>query len=311
MTQSGPRPRVHEHDLPITELVRLKASRDVAVTVCLPALNEAPTIGSICSSIGGLIQAGLVDELVVVDSGSADETIQVARDAGATVHPVALIGPPGDTEASGKGGALWKSLAVTHGDIIVWLDSDVRNFEQSYVTSLLAPLLVDPELRMTKAFYERPLQDDAGVLSTGGARVTELVFRPLAHLLFPELVGFVQPLSGEYAVYRADVLRLPFFTGYGVEAGLLIDYVTRFGLDAIAQVDLGSRIHRNKDVLALGRMSFEVMQVMVRRAEDLGRLKVEPSWPPTMTQFVAAADGPLETIHPIGVRELPPREGPS
>lgn len=311
MTQSGPRPRVHEHDLSATDLVRLKASRDLAVSVCLPALDEAPTIGSICSAIGGLVEAGLVDELVVVDSGSTDDTIEVARSAGATVHPVALIAQPDETEASGKGGALWKSLAVTRGDVIVWLDSDVRNFDQTYVTSLLAPLLVDPGLRMAKAFYERPLQNDAGVLSTGGARVTELVFRPLAHLLFPELVGFVQPLSGEYAVYRSDVLRLPFFTGYGVEAGLLIDYVTRFGLDSIAQVDLGSRVHRNKDVLALGRMSFEVMQVMVRRAEDLGRLKVEPSWPEVMRQFVAAAGGPMETTHPIGVRELPPMEGPS
>lgn len=298
---------MHEHDLRVDDLVRLKASRDVSVSVCLPALNEAATIGPICVAVGALVKAGLVDELVVVDSGSSDATTQVARDAGAAVHPAAGIGPVG-TGASGKGGTLWKSLTVTHGDLIVWLDSDVRNFHESFVTSLLAPLLVDPALRMTKAFYERPLQDDRGALSTGGARVTELVFRPLAHLLFPELVGFVQPLSGEYAVHRADAIALPFFTGYGVEAGLLIDYVARFGLDAIGQVDLGSRVHRNQDVPALGRMSFEVMQVMLRRAEDLGRVKVEPGWPREITQFVSAAGGPAATTHPIEVRELPPME---
>lgn len=295
---------MHDHDLPLAELVGLKAERGLSVSVCLPALNEAATIGPICSAIADLGAAGLVDELVVVDSGSSDATIQVARDAGATVHPVAESGPALD--APGKGGALWKSLAVTHGDVIVWLDSDVRNFSPHFVTSLLAPVLVDARLRMTKAFYERPLQDQSGTLGTGGARVTELVFRPLAHLLFPELVGFVQPLSGEYAVLRADAVTLPFFSGYGVEAGLLIDYVTRFGLDAIAQVDLGARIHRNKEIPALGRMSFEVMQVMIRRAEDLGRLKVEPDWPREMMQFVAGPEGPVGTSYPIEVRELPP-----
>lgn len=295
---------MHDHDVSLAELVGLKATRGLSISVCLPALNEEATIGPICSAVGALRAAGFVDELVVVDSGSKDATIQVARDAGATVHAVSQIGPAVD--APGKGGALWKSLAATHGDVIVWLDSDVRNFSPHFVTALVEPLLVHARLRMTKAFYERPLQNQSGTLGTGGARVTELVFRPLAHLLFPELVGFVQPLSGEYAVLRADAVTTPFFTGYGVEAGLLIDYVTRFGLDAIAQVDLGARIHRNKEVPALGRMSFEVMQVMVRRAEDLGRLKVEPDWPGEMTQFVATADGPLATGYAIELRELPP-----
>ena len=289
---------------PVEELLRLKAASGLSISVCLPALNEAATIGSICQTIGRLGQVGLVDQLVVVDSGSCDDTVSIARAAGAEVSVAAKLVP--GVHAPGKGGTLWKSLSIVTGDIVLWLDSDTRNFDESFVTRLVEPFLRNTETRMTKAFYERPLGEGSTVLAGGGARVTELVVRPLAHLLFPELTRFVQPLSGEYAAYREDLIRLPFFSGYGVEVGLLIDFIASFGPSGIRQVDLGTRVHRNQDVLALGRMAFEVMQVMTRRAEDQGRLKLGMEWPATMEQFVPSGEGIASVSHELAVVELPP-----
>jgi glucosyl-3-phosphoglycerate synthase len=286
----------------VARLVEVKGR--LRVSVCLPALNEVGTIGAICEGVRPLLQAGLVDELVVMDSGSTDGTRQAARAAGATVFSTDEVLP--EISASGKGGALWKSLRAVRGDVVVWLDSDVRNFGPSFVVGLLTPLLTEDGIRMSKAFYDRPLEVEGATLATGGARVTELVVRPLAHLLFPELTGFVQPLSGEYAGFTRDLAELPFFTGYGVEVGLLIDFIQRHGLEKIAQVDLGSRRHRNQEILALGRMSFEVMTVMMRRAEDLGRVKVAAVSPDAFVQFEATEEGPRSLTHRITVTELPP-----
>lgn len=290
--------------LSIDELKARKSSIGLRVSVCLPALNEEATIGDICRRIVPLLEAGVIDQLAVVDSGSSDATIETARSAGAEVFEAAEVIP--DVDAPGKGGTLWKSLSIATGDVVLWLDSDTRNFDETFVTHLLAPFLDDPATRMTKAFYDRPLANGKGGLTTGGARVTELVVRPLAHLLFPELTRFVQPLSGEYAAYREDLISLPFFSGYGVEVGLLIDFIERHGYECIRQVDLGSRVHPNQDLLALGRMAFEVLQVMTTRAEDLGRLKVGMSWPLSMTQFIAAEGGPQKVPHEIELIELPP-----
>lgn len=286
------------------ELIRRKTASGLSVSVCLPALDEAATIGPICRIIRRLLDVGLVDQLVVVDSGSADDTADHARDAGAEVFESARLIPA--VHAPGKGGTLWKSLSVTTGDIVLWLDSDTRNFDEGFVTRLVEPFVHSAETRMTKAFYERPLDQGSAVLTNGGARVTELVVRPLAHLLFPELTDFVQPLSGEYAAYRDDLIRLPFFSGYGVEVGLLIDFISQHGTSGIRQVDLGTRVHRNQDVLALGRMAFEVMQVMTKRAEDLGRLKLEMEWPTTMKQFAPSEDGAKAVTRELAVVELPP-----
>lgn len=203
---------------------------------------------------------------------------------------------------------MWKTLAVARGDLIVWLDSDTRNFTSDFVADLVSPLLVEDQIRMSKAFYDRPLQDPAGTLTTGGARVTELLVRPLAHALFPELTGFIQPLAGEYASHR-DLLRsLPFFTGYGVEIGLLIDVAERIGLEHVVQIDLGSRVHRNQEILALGRMAFQVAQVITLRAEQLGRMKLAGEWPEVLTQFRGTDEGPVIEQHRLVVRELPPME---
>jgi glucosyl-3-phosphoglycerate synthase len=249
-----------------------------------------------------------VDELVMIDSGSSDRTLDIARAAGANVHRAEDVVPEYGPSL-GKGDALWRSLAVTSGDVIVWLDSDVRNFTLDFVTSLLAPLLEDRSIMFAKAFYDRPLARGDGFESTGGARVTELVARPLLNLLFPELAGFVQPLSGEYAVRRNAVAELPFFTGYAVDAGLLIDAVERFGLNAFVQVDLGTRVHRNQDVFALGRMSFEILHAILRRADDLGRIKFADEPGRQLLQFLPGQDGPTPHVFRPSVLERPPMSG--
>jgi glucosyl-3-phosphoglycerate synthase len=299
-TYTGPGPSVES-------LLALKSEQQVTVSVCLPALNEAGTIGQICELIRTeLIQGpGLVDELVVMDSGSTDDTAEVASRAGATTYlaqEVALR----EEEIRGKGDCLWRSLAVLHGDIVVWLDSDTRNMHRGFITDLIGPLLSRRELVMTKAFYHRPLETPSGLVPAGGARVTELVVRPLLHLFYPELTGFVQPLAGEYAVRRDIVTDLPFFTGYAVEIGLLIDIAERFGVDSIAQADLGTRIHRNRPVLELGSMSFEVMRAMLTRFDELGRVKVPNDLPDSLMQF-RDDEGTLGPVtHRLPIVERPP-----
>lgn len=276
------------------DVARAKSARGLKVSVCLPARNEEATVGAICSVIDReLVEgAGLVDELIVIDSGSTDGTAAAARSGGARVVPA--------TEP-GKGQALWESLAAATGDLIVWLDSDTREFSAHFVTNLVAPLVGDDSLALCKGFYRRPLGDRG----QGGGRVTELAARPLLALLFPELAAVVQPLSGEYAG-RAEVLRsLPMFTGYAVEAGILIDLVDRLGLDALAQADLGVRVHRNRDVLALGRMAAEIMQAILTRAEDLGRLKTVDELGDVLVQFEGTGP-PLPARVAIG--ERPPHD---
>lgn len=271
----------------LAPLMALKASAGVTIGVCLPALDEAVTIGRICeviaTELGG---AGFVDRLVVVDSGSTDETIAVAAAAGATVARARDLVPTAPTVAGpGKGESLWKSLAIVDTDIVVWLDSDTRDFSSHFVADLVAPMLADPAILFSKSFYERPLHGAAGADRTGGGRVTELAIRPLVNLFYPSLAGFIQPLSGEYAGRRDALIELPFGAGYEVDLLLLIDVVERFGLDAVAQVDLGSRVHRNRPVDALGRMSFEIMWAFFDRLESSGRLKVAGELPDLLAQF--------------------------
>jgi glucosyl-3-phosphoglycerate synthase len=302
------------------EMSTMKTERGIRVSVCLPTLDEAATVGGICEAIVRELMEGveLVDELIVVDSGSQDSTVEVAERAGARVHAVTEILPEHEGLESGKGGkgeALWKSLAVCTGDLVVWVDADIRNFSISFVMNLLSPLLAHPEITIVKGFYERPLMTDQETIASGGARVTELSARPLIQLLYPELGGVIQPLSGEYAGYRERLLQLPFFSGYAVDVVLLIDVAERFGIDGIAQVDLGTRIHRNRDILALGRTSFEVVQGILNRLDELGRIKVPADLPDRLLQF-ASRDGEMRaTIAPLPIVELPPMasvlKGPS
>jgi len=272
---------------PIDDLLADKGRAGTTVGICLPALDEEATVGAICRTIvGELMDPGLVDQLVVVDSGSTDATEAEATSAGARVVRAADLVPaaPPVTQG-GKGESLWKSLAVMETDIVVWVDSDTRNFTATFISALVAPLLADRSLVFTKAFYERPLDRDAGLLPMGGARVTELSVRPLINLLCPELAGFIQPLSGEYAGRREALADLPFGTGYDVDLMLLIDLVQRHGLEAIAQVDLGNRVHRNRDIPALGRMSFEIVRSLLERLDEEGRLKLAETLPEILTQF--------------------------
>ena len=288
------------------ELLRLKEQRGHRITVALPALDEAATIGAICRKITRELRERLpfVDELLVIDSGSTDATIEEATAAGASVHrgeELTDFGP-----IRGKGDCLWRSLSVATGDVVVWLDSDTRNLDEGFVLDLVAPLLTNPAFVMTKAFYDRPLVRDQEVLATGGARVTEIALRPLLQLFYPELVGLIQPLSGEYAGFAETWASLPFFTGYGVEIGLLIDIAERFGVDSIAQVDLGVRIHRNRSVLELGRASFQVLSALLQRLDDVGRIKIPEELITELRQYVPTDDGPRELVSSLEVVERPP-----
>ena len=247
-------PTFHHRDFAIGELVEAKGS--TSVSVCLPARDEAATVGPIIESIRSRLVDGapLVDELLVVDDHSSDRTAEVAAAAGARVVRT--------TDGQGKGEALWTSMLASDGDLVVWCDADVRDFDVAFVVGLLGPLLTRPDVGFVKGFYERPL--DAG--GHGGGRVTELVARPLIALLFPELGGIVQPLSGEYAGRRSLLERLPFVQGYGVDLALLIDIARLAGHDAIAQVDLGVRYHRNRTLGELSPQAMAVMQTALRRA---------------------------------------------
>ncbi|HXY94345.1 MAG TPA: glucosyl-3-phosphoglycerate synthase [Acidimicrobiia bacterium] len=245
----------------LRSLVRAKAGAHVSV--CLPARNEEPTIGAIVTSVREHLmeEVHLVDEVLVIDDGSTDATAAVARTEGAVVLPTDEILP--DLPAgSGKGNALWLSLYACEGDIICWLDADVRNFGPHFVTRLVAPMLMDPTIGYVKGYYRRPLNGEA----TGGGRVTELMARPLLSALFPHLTRFVQPLAGEYAGRREMLEQVPFVEGYGVEIGLLIDLVARFGLDAVTQVDLDVREHRNRPLDELGPQAMAVLVTGLRRA---------------------------------------------
>jgi glucosyl-3-phosphoglycerate synthase len=266
-------------------LIAAKATQRISVV--LPALDEEETVGPIVSGIRPLREAGLVDEILVIDSGSVDRTAAEARAAGATVRHRDEILPEVGSRA-GKGEALWKALAATTGDILVYVDSDLTDFRAHFVTGLLGPLLSDPTVALVKAFYDRPLLD---VSAFGGGRVTELAARPLLGAYFPELAGVVQPLAGEYAARRELLEQLPFAAGYGVETGLLIDAWRRSGLDAIAQVDLGQRTHGHQDTAALGRMAATILHTVLHRAPGQGR----PLWT-TLTQFRRDPDGRIEPV---------------
>jgi len=268
----------------------LKRSVGASVTVAIPALDEQSTIGAICGSVAQNLMRGhaLVDELLVLDGGSNDSTAARASAAGARVVDVASVLRDVPLRA-GNGESLWRSLAVIETDIVVWVDADIRNFEEHFVTNLVAPLL-DEDVDFVKAYYTRPLQMADTLLPHGGGRVTELLAKPLLAEFFPELTAFHQPLAGEYAA-RTDVMRdLPFFTGYSVEVGLLIDLFARDGLARMAQADLGTRVHRNRPLSELAPMAHQLAHTITRRAVSHGRIS-EPGSP---SEGFTPWDGELE-----------------
>ena len=290
----------HESDWPLASLLALKARGGTTVSVVLPALNEQETVGSIVSAIvADLGRPGLVDEVVVVDSGSTDRTAAVAAAAGArVVHREEVL--TCTAPLPGKGEVLWRSLAATSGELICFVDADLEQFSSAVVRGVLGPLLADPRILLVKAAYERPLTDGATVHPAGGGRVTELVARPLLNLFWPQLAGFVQPLGGEYAGRRELLESLPFPCGYGVEFALLVDTYAAHGLDALAQVDAGVRYHRHQDEQALGRMAAEILQVALARAGGPAPAST------TLTQFVRMPGGFAATTCETAVPERPP-----
>jgi len=258
----------HEPMWSVMELLAAKGNRTVSVV--LPALNEEETVADVVAAVRPLV-GSLVDELVVLDSGSTDATRALADRAGARVitREQAL---PDVAPRPGKGEVLWRSLAATTGDVVVFLDSDLVETDPGFVTALLGPLLLDPVLALVKGFYRRPLRVEGEQSETGGGRVTELMARPLLAALRPELAGVIQPLGGEYAATRELLESVPFAPGYGVEIGLLLDTYASRGLPGIAQVNLGVRKHRNRSLLELGVMSRQILGTVLRRCgfDDAG-----------------------------------------
>ena len=256
----------------LSRLVDEKQKKNLKISLCLPTLNEEKTIAKeiIIMKSELMSRFPLVDELVVIDSGSSDNTVAIARSFGADVYNANEILP--DLEQfKGKGENLWKALYITTGDIIVYIDADIKNIHHRFAFGLIGPLLRFDKIKYVKAFYDRPISIGKNrIRPTGGGRVTELVIRPLFSLFFPELTQILQPLSGEYAGFREIFERIPFPIGYGVETSMILDIYEKWGLEVIAQVDLDRRIHRNQDTKALGRMSFAILKTFINRQKNLG-----------------------------------------
>ncbi|WP_182359888.1 glucosyl-3-phosphoglycerate synthase [Tomitella gaofuii] len=251
----------HEPAWTVPELVAAKNGRTVSVV--LPALDEEATVAGVVESILPLV-GGLVDDLVVLDSGSRDRTAQRAREAGARVvsreEAIPQVPP-----VPGKGEALWRAVAATRGDVVVFIDSDLIEPDPRYVPNLVGPLLTAEGIHHVKGFYRRPLRINESEDPRGGGRVTELVARPMLAALRPDLAAVLQPLGGEYAATRELLEAVPFAPGYGVEIGLLLDTYRRYGAGGLAQVNLAVRKHRNRDLMELGVMSRQIIGTMLRR----------------------------------------------
>jgi hypothetical protein len=252
----------------LKHLISLKEKQNLSISLALPALNEEETVGRVIRTVKNALmkRVPLLDEIVLIDSNSEDRTRQIAEKLGVPVHIHQNILPQYGARR-GKGEALWKSLYCTRGDIIIWVDTDIVNIHPRFIYGLIGPLLLKPEIDFVKGFYRRPLKVGNKMQAGSGGRVTELTARPLLNLFYPELSGMVQPLSGEYGGRRKALEQLPFFSGYGVEIGLLIDMLETFGLRAIAQVDLQERIHHNQPLEALSKMSFAIIQAVIRKLE--------------------------------------------
>lgn len=286
-----------DRDLDAAALVDRKGDRTVAV--CIPARNEARTVGAIVETIRMGLQerAPLVDELVVIDDHSTDRTAAVAAAAGARVIDARSTLP--EASGPGKGAALWKSLHETSSDIVVWVDADIDDFGTHFVTGLAGTLLTHPEVSFVKGSYRRPSED-----GSGGGRVTELLARPALTNLFPEVSTFSQPLSGEFGGRRGLLERLSFVHGYGVDVALLIDAVHAVGVEGVAEVDLGERRHRNRPLDQLGPQATEVLRAILVRAglADDGHPLVlrRPGHEPLLLAHHELS--PVEDLHSYGVR---------
>ena len=294
-------------DQSLGDLLAAKSASGLSASLVVPARNEAATVGDVVGRVREALMetTDLLDEIVVIDSDSTDDTYAVAEDAGAVVHRSAEIRPDLGS-VPGKGEAMWKSLFVTRGDLVVFMDADLLDWDTHFVPGLLGPLLTRPEIALVKGFYERPLLAEDGSADDSaayeGGRVTELTARPLLAVLHPELAGLVQPLAGEWAVRRSLFASLNVPTGYAVETAALIDTARALGVDAIAQVDLGRRAHRHQALRDLGAMATQIV------ATAVARLGISVDDPVSLRQYhpVAGQIAPLTRDVPTG--ERPPAE---
>ena len=297
----------HAEFADLAHLVRLKEQQSLTISLVLPTLNEEETIGPIVRrAIAELVQrVPLLDEVLVIDSASTDRTVEIARAEGARVvaHPDVLARYG---SFRGKGEALWKSLYETSGDIVVWADTDVKNWHSRMVYGTLGPLLEESRIQYVKGYYQRPIVEGGVLREGGGGRVTELVARPLINLFYPELSGLIQPLAGEYAGRRSLLETMSFFTGYAVEIGHLIDVAERVGLEGLGQVDLERRVHRNQELEGLSRMSFVILQAVMKRLEERRKARLFAEMGSTMKLPRYGEEGLSLEVIELADRERPP-----
>lgn len=286
----------------VEETAARKNAAGMGISLVIPALNEDATIGDIVASARSELmdRVPLLDEILVMDGGSSDTTRDQATRAGATVLDLRKIGPR--DVPPGKGTALWKSLLVAKGDIVVCIDADITNFGPHFVSGLVAPMFADPQVSFVKAYYDRPIVADGATLDGAGGRVTEILVRPFLSTFYPELARLLQPLAGEYGFRRRIIEDIPFYSGYGVEIGLILEMYRRFGVERFAQVDMGVRYHRNRSLAALSKMSFGILRVLLDQLQRDGRLKLSCTLHETMVSRLAT-DLVEENI---AERELPP-----
>jgi glycosyltransferase involved in cell wall biosynthesis len=289
-------------------LMRLKEKQGLTISLALPALNEEETVGEVIQTLKTSLmdEVPLLDEIVLIDSNSSDRTRQIAENLGIPtyIHQEILADEVGSF--AGKGEALWKSLHVTKGDIVVWVDTDISNMHPRFIYGLVGPLLKNQAVQFVKGFYARPIEIDGKLHSYGGGRVTELVARPLLNLFYPELSGIIQPLSGEYAGRRSALEQIPFFSGYGVETAMLIDILERYGLEGIAQNDLELRVHHNQPLVNLSKMSFAILQVFIARLENRYGIELLNKANRTMKFVIQEPERFALDIAEIGDQERPP-----
>ncbi len=276
----------HSQFWDLLKIVEEKEKQGLSVSLCIPTLNEEKTIGKeiVIFKSELMNRYPLLDEIAVIDSGSTDKTRAVAESFGADVYLSKDI-IPRLGEKRGKGENLWKAIYQLKGDIIVYIDADIKNIHPRFVYGLVAPLIFRKEIKYVKAFYDRPLAFSGEVRPSGGGRVTEILIRPLFSLFFPDLTAIIQPLSGEYAVRREVLEKIPFPIGYGVETSHLLDVFQKWGLEAFAQTDLDQRVHRNQETRDLGKMAFGILQTFLSRMQSLDLLELKKEVTTILRQF--------------------------
>lgn len=291
----------------LKQLVAEKERQGLRVSLCIPTLNEEKTIGKEVVLLRSELMSRypLLDEIAVIDSGSTDRTREVAASFGADVYTAADI-LPGEGTKQGKGENLWKAIYQLRGDILVYVDADIKNIRPHFAYGLLGPLIRRPEVQYVKAFYDRPLAGTGGLRPSGGGRVTEILIRPLFSLFFPDLAALIQPLSGEYAVRRGILERLSFPIGYGVETAHLMDVYREHGLGVFAQTDLDRRVHRNQSTRDLGKMAFGILQTFLSRLQPADAAAALPEMHSALRQFQARDNAYEQVEHLIVEEERPP-----